>query len=100
MSKLSLYAFWYHVPLFHSHNIRYDNTSIICPICRSEDTRKSFFEHLQYTHFPNPEIKEAMNNKLQRRQSATIKLFALLVCRREEDGKFLMVDEGKEINKK
>ncbi|KAG4107835.1 hypothetical protein H8356DRAFT_1268067 [Neocallimastix lanati (nom. inval.)] len=93
MSKLSLYAFWYHVPLFHSHNIRYDNTSIICPICRSEDTRKSFFEHLQYTHFPNPEIKEAMNNKLQRRQSATIKLFALLVCRREEDGKFLMVDE-------
>jgi len=93
MSKLSLYAFWYHVPLFHSHNIRYDNTSIICPICRSEDTRKSFFEHLQYTHFPNPEIKEAMTNKLQRRQSATIKLFALLVCQREEDGKFLMVDE-------
>jgi len=35
-----------------------------------------------------------MTNKLQRRQSATIKLFALLVCRREEDGKFLMVDEG------
>jgi len=93
-SKLSLYAFWYHVPLFHSHNLRYDNTSILCPICRSEDTRKSFFEHLQYTHYPNPEIKEAMTLKLQRRQSATIKLFALLVCRREEDGKFLMVDEA------
>ncbi|ORX59170.1 hypothetical protein BCR36DRAFT_408692 [Piromyces finnis] len=91
--KLSLYAFWYHVPLFHSHNIRYDNTAIVCPICRSEDTKKSFFEHLQYTHFPNPEVKETMTNKLQRRQSATIKLFALVVCRREQDGKFLMVDE-------
>jgi len=92
-SKLSLRAFWYHVPLFHSHNIRYDNTAIVCPICRSEDTRKSFFEHLQFTHIPNLEVSESMTNKLQRRQSATIKLFALLVCRREEDGKFLMVDE-------
>jgi len=93
-SKLTLRAFWYHVPLFHSHNLRYDNTSIVCPICRSEDTRKTFFEHLQYTHFPSPETKEVITLKLQRRQSATIKLFALLVCRREEDGKFLMVDEA------
>jgi len=91
MSKLSSDAFWYHVPLFHSHNIRYDNTTIICPICKSEDTRKSFFEHLQFIHMPE-EPKEVTSEKLEGRQSATIKLFALLVCRRY-DGKFLMVDE-------
>eukprot|EP00741_Cyanophora_paradoxa_P005340 tig00000880_g5179.t1 len=79
---------WQHQQLFHSHE---PNVSARCPICRKD--QKNWATHVHHSHGPMG------RGELPRetREALPLYAFALLVCRRPSDGKFLLVHEAAEM---
>eukprot|EP01103_Thecamoeba_quadrilineata_P011070 TRINITY_DN2568_c0_g1_i1.p1 TRINITY_DN2568_c0_g1~~TRINITY_DN2568_c0_g1_i1.p1 ORF type:complete len:285 (+),score=50.90 TRINITY_DN2568_c0_g1_i1:60-914(+) len=77
---------WVHTPLYHG---KHPNQKWPCPICRSVPKRP-YAVHMRNSHGPvgRGEIQEEQQSK------SVLHSYSLVVCQRESDSKYLLVQEN------